>query len=79
MDLSMKSHSDPEEVGVCPSAAHSTGAQGSDLGEAARTLDLHPSGASYELGENAGVCIIRHAFMHCNMITCTFRYCTTCL
>ncbi len=61
MDLSMKSYSDPKEVGVFPSAAHSTETQESDLGEAARTLDLHPSGASYELGENAGVYIIRYA------------------
>ncbi|KAF4096117.1 zinc finger protein 62 homolog isoform X1 [Onychostoma macrolepis] len=53
MDLSMKSYSDPKEVGVFPSAAQSTGAQESDLGEAARTLDLHPSGASYELDDHA--------------------------
>ncbi len=49
----MTSHSDPDEAGVFSSAAHSTGAQGSDLGEEARTLDRTPSGASYELGENA--------------------------
>lgn len=39
MDLSMKSYSDPKEEGVFPSA---------------ETQDLHPSGASYELGEMQG-------------------------
>ncbi len=73
MDLSMTSHSDPDEAGVFSSAAHSTGAQGSDLGEEARTLDRTPSGASYELGENA-LYLMKISFRHCNMITCTFRY-----
>lgn len=56
MDLSMKSYGDREEVGVFPSAGCSTEEQDADLG--ARMLDLHPSGASFDLGENAGVYII---------------------
>lgn len=56
MDLSMKSYGEREEVGVFPSAGCSTEEQDADLG--ARTLDLHPSGASFDLGENAGVYII---------------------
>ncbi|XP_016138188.1 zinc finger protein 271 isoform X2 [Sinocyclocheilus grahami] len=49
MDLSI----DLKEVGVFASGGHSTGAQEPDSGEAARTLDLHPSGASYDLDDHA--------------------------
>lgn len=47
----MKSYGDPDEVCVFPSAGRSTEEQ-------ARTLDLHTSGAVFDLGENAGVYII---------------------
>ncbi|ROI79387.1 Zinc finger protein 271 [Anabarilius grahami] len=59
MDLSMKSYADREEVGVFPSAGCSTEEQDADLG--ARTFDLHPSGASFDLGQDVsmeGKCLI---------------------
>ncbi|RXN11947.1 zinc finger protein 271-like isoform X1 [Labeo rohita] len=61
MDLSINSYSDPKEVGVFPSAARSAEPQESDLEEAARTLDLHPSGVSCDLGQDVsteGKCLI---------------------
>lgn len=61
MDLSINSYSDPKEVGVFPSAARSAEPQESDLEEAARTLDLHPSGVSCDLGENAWVYVMHYA------------------
>ncbi|XP_051538611.1 zinc finger protein 271-like isoform X1 [Myxocyprinus asiaticus] len=52
MDLSMKSYSDPEGVGVFPLAGRGTGPHESDLGEEEKALDLCSSNTLIELDDH---------------------------